>query len=78
MKYFFTTNLGGGEAGVSSKSVQAMIREMVDAEDKKKPLSDQKISEELAKEQIKVSRRTVAKYREEMGILSSAKRKRRG
>lgn len=78
MKYFFTTNLGGGEAGVSSKSVQAMIREMIDAEDKKKPLSDQKIAEELAKEQIKVSRRTVAKYREEMGLLSSAKRKRRG
>lgn len=78
MKYFFTTNLGGGESGVSSKSVQAMIREMIEKEDLKKPLSDQKISEELAKEQIKVSRRTVAKYREEMGILSSAKRKRRG
>ncbi|BES65740.1 RNA polymerase factor sigma-54 [Gottschalkiaceae bacterium SANA] len=78
MKYFFTTNLGGGEDGVSSKSVQALIREMTEEEDKKKPLSDQKIAEELAKREIKVSRRTVAKYREEMGILSSAKRKRRG
>ena len=49
---------------------------MIDAEDKKKPLSDQIICDELNKKKLNISRRTVAKYREELGIRSSSKRKR--
>jgi RNA polymerase sigma-54 factor len=52
------------------------IREMVEKEDPKKPLSDQQISNELNVMGIKISRRTIAKYRDEMGILGSSKRKR--
>ena len=49
---------------------------MVDLENKKKPLADQAICDLLNKDQINISRRTVAKYREELGIKSSSKRKR--
>ena len=51
------------------------IRNIIAAEDSKKPYSDQHIAEMLAKEQIDIARRTVAKYRELMGILPSSKRK---
>ena len=49
---------------------------MIDKENKKKPLSDQVICDNLNDEKINISRRTVAKYREELGIQSSSKRKR--
>lgn len=53
-----------------------MIKSVIEQEDKYKPLSDQKISEYLKSEyNIVLSRRTVAKYREELSILSSSKRK---
>ncbi len=77
LKYFFTSALStaNGDAA-SSESVKKRIKAMIDAEDRKKPLSDQVITEMLVKEGIEISRRTVAKYREEMMIPSSAKRKR--
>jgi len=77
LKYFFTSALttANGEAA-SSESVKRRIKALIDAEDRKFPLSDQKISELLLAEGIEISRRTVAKYREEMLIPSSAKRKR--
>lgn len=77
LKYFFSSGLStsSGEA-TSSESVKAKLKELVDQEDRKKPLSDQRLCELLNQEGISISRRTVAKYREEMGILSSAKRKR--
>ena len=53
-----------------------MIKEFVDAEDDKKPLSDSKISELLHEKGIDISRRTVAKYRDDIGILPSSKRRR--
>ena len=56
--------------------IKNRIKELIDNEDKKKPLSDQYISDILNKENIAISRRTVAKYREEIGIQSSTKRKR--
>jgi RNA polymerase sigma-54 factor len=77
LKYFFTTGLRGGRGEeVSAESVKERIREIIAAEDARHPLSDQYIAEMLAKEQVDIARRTVAKYRELMGILPSSKRKR--
>lgn len=77
LKYFFTSSLStaNGDAA-SSESVKKRIKAIIDAEDRKKPYSDQLITEMLTKEGLEISRRTVAKYREEMMIPSSAKRKR--
>lgn len=61
---------------VSAKNIKDMIKEIIDNENKKKPLSDEMICTELSKKNLNISRRTVAKYREEMGIKSSSKRKR--
>lgn len=78
LKTFFTTALpqSGGEADQSAADVQSRIKQIVDEEDKSKPLSDQKIVDLLAAEETKLSRRTVAKYRDLLGIASSSKRKR--
>ena len=77
IKYFFTSGVsaGGGE-GMSSNAVKSIIREMVEKEDSKKPCSDQYMADRMQADGINISRRTVAKYREEMGIPSSQKRKR--
>ena len=77
IKYFFTSGVAGGSGeGVSSESVKTFIREIVAGEDPKKPYSDQDIVGFLGEKDIDISRRTVAKYRDELGILSSSKRKR--
>lgn len=75
-KYFFSSHLStvDGEEQ-SSTSVRAKIRKLIGAENPAKPLSDSKLAELLAKEGITVARRTVAKYREAMRILSSSERK---
>jgi RNA polymerase sigma-54 factor len=76
LKYFFTSSLRGGHGeDVSAESVKEKIREIIAKEDARKPLSDQYIAELLGREQIDIARRTVAKYRELMGILPSSKRK---
>ncbi len=77
MKYFFSPGLrrDSGEEEQSSKSVQSMIKKLVDEENKQKPLSDQKIADLLKKQDINIARRTVTKYREAMGILSTTMRK---
>ncbi|MCQ4503604.1 hypothetical protein NON27_25720, partial [Vibrio parahaemolyticus] len=64
------------ETDLSADNAQKKIQELVDQEDKIKPLSDQKIVELLKKDEILISRRTVAKYRDLLGIPSSSKRKR--
>lgn len=77
LKFFFTRGFSdnsGGEA--SAHNVKQKIKSMIAAEDSKNPLSDQTIAEILCKEGTQISRRTIAKYRDEMNILSSAKRKR--
>lgn len=77
MKSFFTSKVrtAGGQ-GLSSTSAKLFIKDMVKHEDNGKPLSDQKIVETLKiTEGIALSRRTVAKYREELHIPSSSKRK---
>lgn len=79
IKDLFTTGLsinqGDGEE-VAVVNIKKQIKEMIDEEDKKKPLSDQVICDALNKKNLNISRRTVAKYREELGIKSSSKRKR--
>ncbi|RQD69652.1 MAG: RNA polymerase sigma-54 factor [Tindallia sp. MSAO_Bac2] len=77
LKYFFSSGVpnDNGE-GLASESIKNYIREILDQENPKKPLSDDRIAAELAAKGIKISRRTVAKYREDMKIPSSSKRKR--
>ncbi|HEY9013428.1 MAG TPA: RNA polymerase factor sigma-54 [Devosia sp.] len=79
MKYFFTTALGSSTGGGehSAEAVRYRIRQLIDAESPANILSDDTIAEMLSKEQgIEVARRTVAKYREGMGIPSSVIRRR--
>jgi RNA polymerase sigma-54 factor len=76
LKYFFTSSLNKTDGDeVSAESVKDRIRAIVTAEDARRPLSDQHIAEILAKEDVDIARRTVAKYREIMGILPSSKRR---
>jgi RNA polymerase sigma-54 factor len=77
LKDFFSTGVqnGGGEF-LSSKHVLRLIKELIDQEDRKHPLSDQDISEKLLKmHNLSVPRRTVTKYREELKLLSSTYRR---
>lgn len=78
LKYFFSTGVGAchGSQKISARSIKHMVEEMVAAEDQTNPLSDEAISALLKKKGIKISRRTVAKYRQELGILSTMARKR--
>jgi RNA polymerase sigma-54 factor len=76
LKYFFNSSIRRtSEDDIASESVKSKIREIVSGEDTARPLSDQKIVDILKKEGIVIARRTVAKYREMLGILSSSKRK---
>jgi RNA polymerase sigma-54 factor len=77
LKYFFNAGIGGKNGGIdiAGESLKLKIKELVGNEDPKRPLSDQKISELLSTRDIIVARRTVAKYREMMGIAPSSKRK---
>ncbi len=78
LKYFFTSSVGGsgGEEGHSSEAVRQRLKELVNAEDPKKVLSDDKLMTILKAEGIDVARRTVAKYRDSLGIPSSVQRRR--
>lgn len=76
LKFFFSsgTTTDDGE-DISSRHVKKVLKELIDAENKKKPLSDAKLKKLLEDQGITIARRTVAKYREELGVLSSSKRK---
>jgi len=76
LKYFFNSGItnSNGE-GVSSQSIKTRIKQLIEKENPKKPLSDQKLVTLLKEEGTKVARRTVAKYRESLGILSSSGRR---
>jgi RNA polymerase sigma-54 factor len=76
LKYFFNSSIKRvfGE-DIASASVQAKIKKIIEGENPKKPYSDSKMAELLKTDNIDIARRTVAKYREMMGILSSSKRK---
>ncbi|HBA2691819.1 TPA: RNA polymerase factor sigma-54, partial [Enterococcus faecium] len=77
---FFTTRIPTNSTeqteDLSADTAKKKLQELVDQEDKNKPLSDQKLVELLKKDEIAISRRTVAKYRDLLGIPSSSKRKR--
>lgn len=77
LKYFFSSSVGSATGGddVASASVKHRIKQIIDAENPKRPFSDQAIVKALAKDDIKIARRTVAKYRDAMGILSSTQRR---
>lgn len=76
LKYFFNSSISrtDGEA-LASSGVQEMIKRIIENEDSGRPYSDDKLSEILMKSNINIARRTVAKYREILKILSSNKRK---
>jgi len=77
LRYFFSSQVEGGDGqGTSSTAIRAKIRKLVKEEDGASPLSDSRIAEILSTEGIPVARRTVAKYREAIGIAPSAERKR--
>ena len=78
LKYFFSAAAGSysGDENQSTTAIKHKIKQMIENEDPKKVLSDDKISELLAREGLKVARRTVAKYRESMKIAPSSERKR--
>lgn len=77
LKYFFASSLGEADGeSVSSTSVKSKIKQLIDEENTQKPLSDQKLTEILNEDGISISRRTVAKYRDEMRIPSSSMRRR--
>ncbi|MBK5253091.1 MAG: RNA polymerase factor sigma-54 [Peptostreptococcaceae bacterium] len=76
LKYFFTSGVYSNDGKISSNSIKYFIKEFIEKEDVKKPLSDQKIVDLLNEKGIDIKRRTVAKYREELNILSSSKRRR--
>lgn len=79
IKDLFTTALpgnGGEQEDITVINIKKKIKELIEAENKQKPMSDQGICDELKNNGMNISRRTVAKYREELGIQSSSKRKR--
>lgn len=76
LKYFFGSHVATDTGGAaSSTAIRALIRQLVDAEDRKKPLSDAKIAELLGQQGIVVARRTIAKYRESLNIPPVSLRK---
>ncbi|MFD1900317.1 RNA polymerase factor sigma-54 [Enterococcus termitis] len=78
LKSFFSHGLSNESTGeeTSTSSIKKQLQKLVDDEDKAKPLSDQKIVDLLKEQEIEISRRTVTKYREALGIPASSKRKR--
>lgn len=75
LKYFFTSGVKSESGDVSSSAIKEKIKNLIAREDPEKPISDQEIVELLRKEEIVIARRTVAKYRESLGIESSSRRK---
>jgi RNA polymerase sigma-54 factor len=77
IKYFFASGTAGGSAGrVASGGIKAYIEELIEREDPSSPISDRDIADRLRERGIEVSRRTIAKYRDEMGVPASSARRR--
>ena len=76
LSYFFSRSLGtGGDDGASPDAAKALLKKLIAGEDRKKPLSDQKLCELMTAQGCPLSRRTVAKYRDELHIPSTTGRK---
>ncbi len=77
IKYFFTSGVTGNDGkGIASEGIKSIIKEMISEEDPKNPISDQAMADSMVECGIDISRRTVAKYRTEMNIASSSRRRR--
>ncbi len=77
MKFFFSSGLTGEDGeGYSSHTIKTLLREMIEREDSQNPRSDQQLKELFEQRGVSISRRTVAKYREELCIPPSYKRRR--
>jgi len=75
-RFFFSSHVAGADGGdVSSVAIRARIRKLIADEIPEKPLSDAQLAEVLSREGVKVARRTVAKYREALGLASSSERR---
>jgi RNA polymerase sigma-54 factor len=75
-RFFFSSHVSGADGeDVSSVAIRARIRRLIADEDPDKPLSDAQLAEVLSREGVKVARRTVAKYREALGLASSSERR---
>ena len=78
LKYFFNSRIEGNTPeGVSSLSIKETIKELIEGEDAQHPLSDQEIKDILKGKGLNIARRTVSKYRDELKILPSNKRRKR-
>lgn len=77
-KYFFNSGIKSSYGAMAAVAVKNRIKQILANEDQKSPYSDQEIADILSREGIKISRRTVTKYREMMSILSASQRKQRG
>ncbi|NTV15794.1 MAG: RNA polymerase sigma-54 factor, partial [Desulfobulbaceae bacterium] len=77
LKYFFTSSIEREDGGdsMSSLAIKNRLKAIVQAEDPRKPLSDNDIADIFQKDDIRLARRTVAKYREQLGILPSKLRR---
>ncbi len=76
LKYFFNSGIARSDGDdLASEAVKLKIKQLIESEDPKRPHSDQRIVELLADQNIEIARRTVAKYREQLRILSSSKRR---
>lgn len=79
LRYFFSSQVEGADgSGTSSTAIRAKIKKLIKEEDSENPLSDGRIAETLSGEGIPVARRTVAKYREALGLAPSNERRRAG
>ncbi len=76
LKFFFTNGIKTDSGEISSSSLKERIKNLIAAEPENSPLSDQQIAEVLKESKISIARRTVAKYRESLGIPSSSQRRR--
>ena len=76
LKYFFGSHVATEAGGAcSATAIRALIKQLIGAEDQKKPLSDSQLSELLGQQGIVVARRTIAKYREALNIPPVSQRK---
>lgn len=75
LSYFFSRNLGGEGEETTAHEIKSRLQKLIETENKQKPLSDQKLCDILNQEGLTISRRTVAKYREAMGLPSAPGRR---
>ncbi|MEM8896754.1 MAG: RNA polymerase sigma-54 factor, partial [Bacteroidota bacterium] len=75
LKFFFTEGIETEDGMVSNREVKSALQEIIDGESKRKPLSDDKIAAMLKEKGYNIARRTVAKYREQLGVPVARLRK---